>query len=154
MGFRVLVVGGTGQVGSGLVRALLAASSCTEVVMVNRRTIPLAADARLRQVIMDTGAANFASEIAELARTCSAHGEPLYAASCIGIGKGVSNGAKRTLRSWKLAWSARLRVAVWPRESNDSDFFRQPGVALRAGFVMPASWAKKKMRCRASDLNV
>ena len=48
MGFRVLVVGGTGQVGSGLVRALLAASSCTEVVMVNRRTIPLAADARLR----------------------------------------------------------------------------------------------------------
>ena len=40
MGFRVLVVGGTGQVGSGLVRALLAASSCTEVVMVNRRTIP------------------------------------------------------------------------------------------------------------------
>jgi hypothetical protein len=31
MGFRVLLVGGTGQVGSGLVRALLAASSCTEV---------------------------------------------------------------------------------------------------------------------------
>ena len=48
MGFRVLVVGGTGQVGSGLVRALLAASSCTGVVMVNRRTIPLAANARLR----------------------------------------------------------------------------------------------------------
>jgi len=49
------------------VRALLAASSCTEVVMVNRRTIPLAADARLRQVTMDTSAANFASEITELA---------------------------------------------------------------------------------------
>ena len=64
MGFRVLVAGGTGQVGSGLVRALLAADSCTEVVMVNRRTIPLAADARLRQVILDTSAANFASEIA------------------------------------------------------------------------------------------
>ena len=44
--------------------SLLAVSSCTEVVMVNRRTIPLAADARLRQVIMDTSAANFASEIA------------------------------------------------------------------------------------------
>src|SRR5260370_39437813 len=67
--------------------------------------------------------------------------------------KGVSNGAKRTLRSWKLAWSARLRVAAWRRESNDSDFFRRPGVTLRAGFVMPASWAKKKMRCGASDLN-
>jgi uncharacterized protein YbjT (DUF2867 family) len=86
--FRVLVAGGSGQVGSGLVQALLDASSCTEVVMVNRRTIPNAADARLHQVIMDTSAANFAHEIAELARTCSSPGEPLYAASCIGIGKG------------------------------------------------------------------
>src|ERR1700674_2244404 len=133
MGFRFLVVGGTGQVGSGLVRALLAASSCTEVVMVNRRTIPLAADARLRQVIMDTSAANFASEIAELARTCSAQGEPLYAASCIGIGKGSQQWSEEDIRSWKLAWSAHLRVAAWRRESNDLDFLRQPGVALRAG---------------------
>jgi uncharacterized protein YbjT (DUF2867 family) len=54
MGFRVLIVGGTGQVGSALVQALLAAGSCTEVVMVNRRTVPLAAYARLRQVVMDT----------------------------------------------------------------------------------------------------
>jgi uncharacterized protein YbjT (DUF2867 family) len=88
MGFRVLVVGGTGQVGSGLVRALLATGSCTEVVMVNRRSIAPAADARLRQVVMDTSAANFADEVAELARRCCALGEPVYAASCIGIGKG------------------------------------------------------------------
>jgi hypothetical protein len=54
--------------------------------MVNRRTIPLAVDARLRQVIMDTGAADFSNQIAEFARTCSAQGQPLYAASCIGIG--------------------------------------------------------------------
>jgi uncharacterized protein YbjT (DUF2867 family) len=88
MGFRTLVVGGSGQVGSGLVRALLASRSCTEVTLVNRRTIPLAADPRLRQVVMDTSAANFADEVAELAKSCSAPGEPLYAASCIGIGKG------------------------------------------------------------------
>jgi nucleoside-diphosphate-sugar epimerase len=89
MGFRVLVVGGIGQVGSRLVRALLAANSCTEVVMVNRRSIAPAADARLRQVIMDTSAANFAGEIAELAATCSAQREPLYAASCIGYRSGL-----------------------------------------------------------------
>src|ERR1700679_3755848 len=94
MSFRALVVGGSGQVGSALIRALLAAGSCTEVVMVNRRSIPLAADARLRQVIMDTSAANFAGEIAELARSGSAQGEPLYAASCIGIGKGSKQGGE------------------------------------------------------------
>ena len=102
MGFRVLIVGGTGQVGSGLVRALLASDSCTEVVMVNRRMIPLAADTRLRQVIMDTSAANFASEIAELARTCGAHGEPVYAASCIGIGKGSQQWTEEDIKKLEI----------------------------------------------------
>jgi uncharacterized protein YbjT (DUF2867 family) len=103
MGFYTLIVGGTGQVGSAVVRALLASSSCTAVVMVNRRTVPLAADARLRQVVMDTGATNFASEIAELASTC-APGEPLYAASCIGIGKGS--------RQWKEEDIKKLEIGL------------------------------------------
>ncbi len=102
MAFRVLVFGGTGQVGSVLVRALLAASACTEVVMVNRRTIALAADSRLRQVIMDTGAENFPSEIAELARTCSAQADPLYAASCIGIGKGSQQWSDEDIRKLEV----------------------------------------------------
>jgi uncharacterized protein YbjT (DUF2867 family) len=102
MNFRVLVVGGTGQVGSALVQALLAASSCAEVVMVNRRTIPLAADARLRQVVMDTSAANFAGEITELARVCGTQVEPLYAASCIGIGKGSQQWAEEDIKKLEI----------------------------------------------------
>jgi uncharacterized protein YbjT (DUF2867 family) len=102
MGFRTVVVGGTGQVGSALVRALLAAGPCTEVVMVNRRTVPLATNTRLRQVIMDTSAANFASEIAELARSCSAQGDPLYAASCIGIGKGSQRWSEEEIRKLEI----------------------------------------------------
>ena len=102
MGFRILVAGGTGQVGSALVRVLLAANSCTEVVMINRRTVPLAADARLRQVVMDTGAANFASEITDLAMTCGALGEPLYAASCIGIGAGSGKWSAEDIRTLEV----------------------------------------------------
>jgi uncharacterized protein YbjT (DUF2867 family) len=102
MSFRVLVVGGSGQVGSALVRALLAADSCTEVIMVNRRSIPLAADARLRQVILDTGATGFASEIAELARSCRAPGDPLYAASCIGIGQGSGQWSEEDIKKLEI----------------------------------------------------
>jgi uncharacterized protein YbjT (DUF2867 family) len=102
MSFRALIVGGTGQVGSALVRALLASGSCTEVVMVNRRTIPPAADPRLRQVIMDTSAANFAGDITELARSCGAPGEPLYAASCIGIGKGSQQWSEADIRKLEV----------------------------------------------------
>ena len=102
MGFRTLIVGGTGQVGSALVRALLTAGSCTEVVMVNRREVPLAADARLRQVVMDTGAANFASEIAGLARSCGAQGDPVYGASCIGIGAGSGRWSEEDIRTLEV----------------------------------------------------
>jgi uncharacterized protein YbjT (DUF2867 family) len=102
MSFRVLVVGGTGQVGSAVVRAFLAADPCAEVVAVNRRTIPPAADARLRQVTMDTAAANFASEITELARNCIAQGEPVYAASCIGIGKGSQQWSDEDIRKLEI----------------------------------------------------
>src|SRR5580698_4320034 len=102
MGFRVLIVGGTGQVGSAVVRALLAAGSCTEVVMVNRRTVPLSTDARLRQVVMDTNAASFAGDIAGLARSCSAQGEPVYAASCIGIGKGSAQWSEEEIRKLEI----------------------------------------------------
>jgi uncharacterized protein YbjT (DUF2867 family) len=102
MGFRVLICGGSGQVGSAVVRALLAASSCTEVVMVNRRTLPVAADARLRQVIMDTSAANFAAEIEALARSGSAQDGPLYAASCIGIGKGSQQWSEEDIKKLEI----------------------------------------------------
>jgi uncharacterized protein YbjT (DUF2867 family) len=102
MGFRVLLIGGTGQVGSALVRALLASGSCTEVVMVNRRTIPHAANARLRHVILDTSAETFSSDIADLASTCRAQGEPLYAASCIGIGKGSQQWSEEDLKKVEI----------------------------------------------------
>ena len=39
MAFRVLIIGGTGQVGTAVLRALTAEPSCAEIVMVNRRTI-------------------------------------------------------------------------------------------------------------------
>jgi len=57
MPFRVLIIGGTGQVGTAVVRALVALPSCAEAVMVNRKATTLAAGERLRQVVLDTGAA-------------------------------------------------------------------------------------------------
>jgi hypothetical protein len=36
----VKLIGGTGQVGAAVVRALIAEPSCAEVIMVNRKAIP------------------------------------------------------------------------------------------------------------------
>jgi nucleoside-diphosphate-sugar epimerase len=90
MAFRVLIMGGTGQVGAAVVRALAAEPSCAEVVMVNRKAIPLTADPRLRQVIVDTAAARFSADVTTLAQSLVAQGVAVYGASCVGVGTFVA----------------------------------------------------------------
>jgi uncharacterized protein YbjT (DUF2867 family) len=102
MAFRILVVGGTGQVGSALVRALLACNACSEVVMVNRRAVPGIDNARLRQVVLDTGAATFEGDIQALAASCLAQGDPVVAASCIGIGKGSQQWSEADIKKLEI----------------------------------------------------
>lgn len=102
MGFRVLIIGGTGQVGAAVVRALLAEPSCTEVVMVNRRATALAADPRLRQVVLDTAATQFPAEVTTLAQRMIAQGDPVYGASCVGVGTGSLKWSEEELKALEL----------------------------------------------------
>jgi uncharacterized protein YbjT (DUF2867 family) len=70
--------------------------------MVNRRAIPLNTDARLRQVVMEMDSARFAGDVTELARTVSSIGEPVYAASCIGIGTGSAQWSEEDIRKLEI----------------------------------------------------
>ena len=98
MAFRVLIAGGTGQVGAAVVRALVAEPSCAEVVMINRRANSLTADPRVRQVILDTASAQFPTEVTRLAQGMVAQGDPVYGASCIGVGQGSLQWSKFNFR--------------------------------------------------------
>jgi uncharacterized protein YbjT (DUF2867 family) len=102
MEFRVLIIGGTGQVGAAVVRALVAEPSCREVVMVNRKATPLTADARLRQVVVDTAATDFSGEVTTLAQKIVAQGDPVYGASCVGVGKGSMQWSEEELRALEI----------------------------------------------------
>ncbi len=102
MNFRILVAGGTGQVGSALVRALLATPACREVIMLIRRPLEAPTDARLRPIVVDTASPGFASEVAALARACIAHGDLVCAASCIGIGKGSQQWSDEAIRALEI----------------------------------------------------
>jgi uncharacterized protein YbjT (DUF2867 family) len=97
-----LIAGGTGQVGAAVVRALAAEPSCAEVVMVNRRTISPAADPRLRQVILDTADARFPAEVTKLAQSMVAQGDPVYGASCIGVGTGSMKWSEEELKALEI----------------------------------------------------
>jgi len=99
---RVLIIGGTGQVGAAVVRALAAEPSCAEVVMVNRRAIPLTADPRLRQVIVDTAATHFSVDVTTLAQSMVAQGDPVYGASCVGVGTGSLQWSEEELKALEI----------------------------------------------------
>ncbi len=102
MSFRVLIIGGTGQVGSAVVRALVAEPSCAEIVMVNRKAAPLTTEPRVRQVTMDTAAAGFPDEVTTLARSVVAQGEPVYGASCVGVGAGSGKWSEDELKALEV----------------------------------------------------
>jgi uncharacterized protein YbjT (DUF2867 family) len=102
MAFRVLIIGGTGQVGAAVVRALAAEPSCAEVVMVNRRPSSIPAAPRLRQVVLDTANPQFSAEIARLVQRIAVQGDPVHAASCVGVGKGSARWSEDELRALEL----------------------------------------------------
>jgi uncharacterized protein YbjT (DUF2867 family) len=102
MVFRVLIIGGTGQVGAAVVRALALEPSCAEVVMVNRRAISLSADPRVREVVLDTAAAQFPAEVTKLAQSMVAQGDPVYGASCVGVGKGSLKWSEEELKALEI----------------------------------------------------
>ena len=102
MTFRVLIIGGTGQVGAAVVRALVAAPSCAEVVMVNRKAIPLTANHRLRQAILDTADEQFPAEATKLALSMVALGDPVCGASCVGVGKGSMKWSEEELKALEV----------------------------------------------------
>jgi hypothetical protein len=64
--FAAIILGGTGQVGGAAVAELLATSECREVVIITRKAI--APRSRVRNVVLDTGATDFAERTAALAR--------------------------------------------------------------------------------------
>ena len=97
--FVAIVLGGTGQVGAATVAELLAIPECREVVMVTRK--PIAVRSRVRNVVLDTGAADFTERITGLARELLSQ-NPVSAVSCVGVGSGSMRWSEEELRRLEL----------------------------------------------------
>jgi uncharacterized protein YbjT (DUF2867 family) len=97
--FAAIILGGTGQVGSAAVAELLAVPECREVVMVTRK--PIAPQSRVRSVVLDTSAADFAERTAALAREVLSQG-PASAVSCVGVGSGSARWSEEELKQLEI----------------------------------------------------
>src|ERR1700733_10028296 len=94
-----MILGGTGQVGGAAVAELLAIPGCREVVMVTRK--PISARSRVRNVVLDTGAADFAEHTAALVRGALSQG-PVSAVSCVGVGSGSMRWSEEELQQLEV----------------------------------------------------
>jgi uncharacterized protein YbjT (DUF2867 family) len=97
--FAAIILGGTGTIGGAAVAELLAIPECREVVMVTRK--PIAARSRVRNVVLDTGATDFAQRTAALAREVLIQG-PVSAVGCVGVGSGSSRWSEEALQRLEL----------------------------------------------------
>ena len=130
--FAAIILGGTGQVGSAAVAELLAIPECREVVMITRK--PIAARSRVRNVIPDTGAADFAERIRALAREVLSQGTA-SAVSCVGVGSGSARWSEEELKRLEVGV-----VGAFARGCHDA------GIAqfclLSAAGSSPRSWIR------------
>ena len=85
-----------------MVRALMAEAQCAEVVMVNRKETPLPGPNRVRQYVLDTAAQHFPNEITKVALSMVALGDPVYGASCVGVGKGSMKWTEEELKALEI----------------------------------------------------
>jgi hypothetical protein len=128
--FAAIILGGTGQVGGAAVAELLAISECREVVMVTRK--PIAPRSRVRNVVLDTGAADFAERTTVLARGVLNQG-PVSAVSCVGVGSGSMRWSEEELERLELGV-----VGAFARGCHDAGiaYFLRQEAQLAAGFAM------------------
>jgi uncharacterized protein YbjT (DUF2867 family) len=97
--FAAIILGGTGQVGGAAVEALLAIPECREVAMITRK--PIAARSRVRNVVLDTDAADLAERTSALAGDVLNQG-PASAVSCVGVGARSARWSEEELKRLEL----------------------------------------------------
>ena len=102
MPFRVLIIGGTGQVGAAVVRALVAEPSCAEVVMVNRKAIPLDRESSLAAGDPGYGSCAVSRRSDQGCPEHGGAGRPVYGASCVGVGKGSRKWSEEELKALEI----------------------------------------------------
>ena len=89
---RCILFGGSGEVGGAVARALIESEACERLTLLGRRAVPeLEGEAKVEQVVVDTGAADFEERVREKARGHD------VAISCVGIGSGTMSMSEEQL---------------------------------------------------------
>ena len=84
--YGVIILGGTGQVGSVVVETFVKSPRCREVALLTRRPIANSWGERVRVVTVDPENASFEQEVVALVHACAP--QVVFGVSCVGVGSG------------------------------------------------------------------
>jgi uncharacterized protein YbjT (DUF2867 family) len=84
--YGVIILGGTGPVGSAVVKTFVNSPRCCEVLLLTRRPVANSWGERVRVVRVDPENANFVQEVAALVQSCAPR--VMFGVSCAGVGSG------------------------------------------------------------------
>lgn len=130
---KCILLGGTGQVGGAVARALIASDVCERLTLVGRRAASDFKDAaKVEQVVLDTSAADFEDQVRE-----TAHGHQV-GISCVGVGSGSASMSEEALMAIEVRLPTKfargckaagieafeLLTAVGDHEKPDSSMFK------------------------------
>ena len=93
--YGVIILGGTGQVGSAVVKALVGSPRCREVLLLVRRPSANSWGDRVRTATVSTDKPEFAPEVTSLVKACAPR--VLFGVSCVGIGSGTNQWSEEDL---------------------------------------------------------
>ena len=105
---KCVLLGGSGEVGRAVARALVASDVCSKLTMIGRRSVDDLAGDEIEQVVTDTSADDFESVVERAARGHD------VAISCIGTGSGTASvhplpsmcpGRPSSAWLWSTRWS-------------------------------------------------
>ena len=83
---KCIIIGGSGEVGGAVARALIKNKVCSRLTMIGRRTVTsFQNEAKVKQFVVDTNSPDFAEVVKEIAQGHDA------GISCIGIGSGTAS---------------------------------------------------------------
>ena len=100
--YGVIILGGTGQVGSAVVKAFLDSRRCREMLLLTRRPVADSWGERVRVVSVEPESADFMQEVRALVESCAPH--VMFGVSCVGVGSGS--------RRWSEEDLIKLEVGV------------------------------------------
>ncbi|MBN2528063.1 MAG: NAD(P)H-binding protein [Deltaproteobacteria bacterium] len=121
---KCILLGGSGEVGQAVARALLKSSVCSHLTMIGRRSMDVFQDVpKVEQIVVDTCDSEFENVVKEKATGCD------VAISCLGIGSGTATMSEAEMMAVEVTLVGKFARGCWAAGIQSFELLTAAGVS-------------------------